>query len=367
MKICYLAHAQSIHTQRWVNFFAERGHEVHLISMEKSCIEGVKFHYIKPIIPYPTLDHFILPIELLRVKRLLKKINPDVLHAHYLTSYGFLGALTGFKPLVVSAWGSDILINPKKSKLKKYIAKCVVRKADLITGDAMCLLFEIIKLGATQEEIKLINHGVDLMKFCPDVKDNKLKERLSIPVDSSVVISGRSLEPDYSVETLIRAAHYILKKQSDTYFIIVGEGWLKKNLQMMAKKLKVLNHLKFIGKVSHEEVPAYLTTSDIYVSTSLSDSVSVMLTEAMACQLPVIVTDLEGNKELIKDGVNGLLVPKRDPRTLAEKIVYLLRNQDVRAKFGVINRKIVNERACYEKEMSKMEKLYEDLVTRYRR
>jgi len=85
----------------------------------------------------------------------------------------------------------------------------------------------------------------------------------------------------------------------------------------------------------------------------------------MACGLPVVVTDLEGNRECVKEGVNGFVFPKRDFKVLAEKIVYLLREKDIRRKFGVVNRSIAEKEADYETEMSKMEKLYKELIEAY--
>lgn len=122
MKICYFADAQSIHTERWVKWFVKRGHEVHLISFKKAKIENVNFHYIGPLksVPYfsilcsPIL--FLLFLKFRTIRKLIKEIDPDIVHGHYLTEHGFLAAASGFKPLVVSAWGSDVLINMKKKQ-----------------------------------------------------------------------------------------------------------------------------------------------------------------------------------------------------------------------------------------------------------
>ena len=104
---------------------------------------------------------------------------------------------------------------------------------------------------------------------------------------------------------------------------------------------------------------------DVYVSTSLSDAgIAASTAEAMACGLPVIVTDVADNKKWIDNGVNGFVVPVKDPKSLAEKIIYLLQNEDIRKKFGKINRKIIEERNNYYKEMEKMEDIYKELVQR---
>jgi len=105
---------------------------------------------------------------------------------------------------------------------------------------------------------------------------------------------------------------------------------------------------------------------DVYVSTSLSDAgIAASTAEAMACRLPVVVTDVADNKKWVDNGVNGFVVPIKDPKSLAEKIIYLLQNENIRKKFGKINRKIIEEKNNYYKEMKKMEDIYKRLTRRH--
>jgi glycosyltransferase involved in cell wall biosynthesis len=370
MKICYLANAQSVHTQKWAKFFADKGHEVHLISFEKAHIENVTVHNLKR--PFALRFGLDLPLKVSHarfIKRLVRRIDPDVLHAHYLSDYGFYGALCGFKPFIVTAWGSDVLFVPsegsRKHFIKRYIAKYVIGKADLVTGDSESVVRALVDLGVAERKVKLIIHGVDFRDFHPVENDEKLKESLRIPRDYRVVISTRNLEPVYDVATLIKAMPYVIDECRNTFFLIVGDGTLRRRLEELAYKLGVTENVRFVGSVSNREMPKFLGVSDIYVSTSLSDTRSVSLLEAMACGLPVVVTDLEGNRECVKEGVNGFVFPKRGFKALAEKIVYLLREKDIRRKFGVVNRSIAEKEADYETEMRKMEKLYKELIEAY--
>ena len=138
MKICYLADAKSIHTQRWVKYFADNGHEVHLISsgaFEGNDLGNVIFHQLKRVNPQKRIVSVPINLffDLIQVRKFLKEICPDILHAHYVADYGIIGALTGFHPFVITAWGSDILIEPNKSKIIKVIVKFTLKQADLIT------------------------------------------------------------------------------------------------------------------------------------------------------------------------------------------------------------------------------------------
>ena len=122
----------------------------------------------------------------------------------------------------------------------------------------------------------------------------------------------------------------------------------------MAKSLGISDSIRFLGWIPHGELPEYLASSDIYVSTSLSDSTSLSLQEAMACELAPVVTDLPANREWVTDGENGFIVPINDIQSLADRIVYLLKNNEARKRFGKAGREVIKQRAEYEREMEKM-------------
>jgi glycosyltransferase involved in cell wall biosynthesis len=222
----------------------------------------------------------------------------------------------------------------------------------------------MIRLGAASEKISLIYFGIDTRKFTPGQKSETLRTKLGIYY-SPVVVSLRNLEPLYDVESLIRSVPLVLKEVPETKFVIAGKGSEEKRLRELAKSLGVSDSVKFVGFIRNDELPQYLRVMDVYVSTSLSDAgISISTAEAMACELPVIVTDVVENRKWVENGVNGFVVPIKDPKSLAEKIIYLLRNEDKRKQFGEINRKIIEYRNNYYKEMGKMEVIYRELSSR---
>jgi glycosyltransferase involved in cell wall biosynthesis len=360
LKICFVANGESVHTRKWVKYFADGGYDVHLVTFDKTEeIKGVKVRKLR------YFSRFAYPLRILNVIKTVNEIDPDIVHAHYISHYGMYGALVGFRPFVVTAWGSDILVDPRRSLIREYFAKYVLTRASLVTVDSQSLIRHVMDFGVCQERIKLICHGVDWKFFGPPVEKTELRDDLDIPVSSHVVISTRSLEPIYDVETLVKAIPIVLRSNADARFIIVGKGSLKNKLEVMVSNLGVSSNVEFVGQVSQTEVSRLLGLSDVYVSTSLSDTTSVSLLEAMACGLPVVVTELEGNIEWIKEGVNGFLFSKSDSKMLADRITYLLSDENIRKRFGAANRKIVLERADYEKEMKKMEDLYNNLIEEY--
>jgi len=369
MKICYVADGISIHTQRWVNHFAKKGHEVHLISYRfPTNYDGfdtrAQIHPLVVLLPraWKVSRYFSGSLWPFQVRTMVNKIKPDILHSHYITTYGYLAAISGFHPFILSAWGSDILIDPKQSRIYRFLTEYALRKADLVTCDGENTKEEMVKSGTNVEKIKLIYHGVDTQKFNPKKREQKLRDDLGLS-NSPTIISVRMLEPLYDVESLVKAMPSIIKQIPETKLIIAAEGEQRDYLENLAGALGISSVVRFVGQIVHDELPKYLASADVYVSTSLSDGgIAVSTLEAMASGLPVVATNCGDIKKWITDGENGFIVPVKAPETIAAKIIYLLETEDTRVKFGRLAREIVENRADYEKEMLKAEKLYQQLI-----
>jgi glycosyltransferase involved in cell wall biosynthesis len=388
MKICYIAPSDSIHTARWVNFFAENGDEVHLIFFEEPIgdfdsriiLHPIRSHYKKSpgdthqsiwkqiirsglnmVLAYtPLIPKLMTSIDFFLVKKEIRSIRPDIVHAHFLTTYGFLGVLSGFHPFCVSVWGSDILIY--SDGIMKYISRSILKKADLITCDGENTRKAILELGIPQNKIRLIFHGIDTKKFSPSMCNRDFLGQLLIK-ENPVVIYTRGFKSMYDPETIIRSIPYVMKEIADVNFIIAGRGPEEQRIRSIAESLGVLPAIKFTGLIPHKQLPMYLASSDVYVSTSLSDGgVAVSTFEAMACGVSPIVTDVGDNNKWIKDGENGIIIPVRSPEILAEKIIYLLKHPEERTRFGINNRSIIVEHQDYHKEMGKVHQLYKSLM-----
>lgn len=370
MRICFVADAADIHTQRWAGYFANKGDDVHVISFDKPSedMENSTLHVLRTVgIKTTILKYTINPLYVLKqLKKLIKEIKPDIIHGHAVRDHTIIAALTGFHPFVVTAWGSDVLIYPKESKVMKYAVPFTLRRADVITCEGKNTKEVMIKMGIKSEKINIIMHGVDIKKFNFSSGYKKLREELKT-FNSPTVISTRRLGRIHDVETFINAIPLVLKKIPDAKFIIAGDGEQKGYLMARSKSLNVFDATRFIGRIPHDELPKYLSSSDVYVSTSLSDEgISISTQEAMVCELAAVITDVADNKRWIKDGENGFIVPAKDSKTLAEKIIYLLENEDIRKRFGKVSRRIIKEKADYYKEMLKMEYIYIKLVKRYK-
>lgn len=364
MKICFVADAASIHTQRWVNYFAERGDEIHLISSRggEGYDNNVRFYPLPGARSSSLSNYLVVLHQLVQARRLVRMIQPDIVHAHYIAINGYLGVGSGFHPLVLTPWGSDILIHPRKNPLWRTFTRYALSKADLITCDADHILEAATRLGACPGKIHLVYFGTDVQRFSPRRRDEELREQLTLG-GSPTVISVRSLDPIYDVESLITAIPLILSEVPATKFLIAGRGSEEARLRNLARLLGVLESVRFVGWIPNGELPRYFAAADVYVSTSLSDAgLSASTAEAMACGLPVVVTDFGDNGKWVQDGVNGFVIPLRNPGFLASKIVCLLRNEDYRRKLGKAGRTVIEERNNYYKEMERMSKIYVELI-----
>ena len=370
MKIAYFADCKSCHTIRWINYFKKRGHDVFAITSELNDEMGIKQYKLVGGIPMPlagkdsAFRYVFSPFTILSVRSILAKEMPDIVHAHYASHYGFIAALTNYHPMILTTWGSDILINPGQFRILRYMVQYALKKADLITCDAKHMIKSLEKFGVIHSKIHLIYFGTDTQKFNPKQRSMGLRARLGA-LDSSIIMSLRNLEPIYDIETFVKSVRIVLKKVPKARFVIVGEGSQGVLLRALAKKLKVSKNVNFVGSIPSEEVAKYVASADIYVSTSLSDAgLAASTAEAMACGVPVIITDFGDNKRWVKNGVNGFLFTSKDIESLAEKIIYLLENKEERTRFGIINQDIIEKRLNHWTEMAKMENLYEVLSKR---
>jgi glycosyltransferase involved in cell wall biosynthesis len=154
----------------------------------------------------------------------------------------------------------------------------------------------------------------------------------------------------------------IINAEPETRILLVGTGPLEDDLKDMVNSLDLNQYVHFTGHIPYDQLVYYLNSAEIYVSTSKSDGSSMSLLEAMACRLPVVVSDVPANCEWVKDGINGYLVPRGKVNPISEKILALLNDRALAEKMGKMNVSIVNERADLEKNYPKFDSLYEQMI-----
>lgn len=363
MQLCFLGNANSPHLVRWAKFFADQSNDVSIISLGRPKVEirGIRVFIINT--PKVFRNHVLTGVTsgILQIKKILKKIQPDILHAHSFGGYGAIASLLEIHPLVISAWGSDVLIYSHEIWIKEYLTRRAIQKADLLHCDGVKTMNAMVEFGATPDKIIKTYFGIDSNNFNPNKRSIIFRKKLGLE-QSVIIISLRSLEPIYNIETLLRAVPLVIKEIPNAKFVIASHGSLREKLETLVRDLGVSYYTIFTGRISDVDFPFYIASSDIYVSTSLSDGGLASSTgEAMACGLPVIVTEDPDNREWIDDGINGYIIPKKSFTELAKRIIILANNKKLREKFGKLNREIIKNRNNYKTEMKKIEMKYKEL------
>lgn len=354
MRICLLADGESIHTVRWCQQFHEFGHEVHLITFKNVKIPNIHVHYIEGVDINVSGGNWKVILKYLKVKQIIKSINPQVLHSFYATSYGLLGALSGFHPYIVTPLGSDVLISAKQSVFYRLILKYVFKSAEIITTMAPHMTESMLLLGAKQERIYNIMFGINTANFN---KNNR-----SISKTDFVICSTRNFEPVYNIPHFLRSIAVIKGKIPHLKVNIIGDGSLKENLIQLTKELQIDDVVRFYGKVPQSEVISILSHSNVFVTVSLSDGNSLSLLEAMACGTYPVATDILANKQWITDHVNGRFVAIDDVNGLAECLVDIYKNYSLIIDKAIQESdKLIAEKGTWQINMAKMNKIYESL------
>lgn len=369
-KVCYVA-PFSIHSFRWIEAFLGRGYDLSLITDGHDWVSKGWVSPALQFVPVYTLPRLIrknLALRFLpnttKMTVILKKINPDFIHLH--VSHKYMPAIVlGSFPYMLSSWGVEVLRLPYSSILDKGLARMVATKARMVTTDAECLKQIWIELGIPGNKIEVIPFGVDTSVFNPNADGHAIREKFEIGKKDTVVISTRPFYNDhYNVECLVRAIPLIVKACDDVKFFFKGTGPLEGFLKKLTKKLGVWEYVRFAGLVPHQELPRFLSAADIYVSTCFIDSTSVSLLEAMACKLAPVVTDIPGNREWIENGSNGFLYPPKNDVELANKIIRLVEDCELRRNFSERCVDIIRRRAMWDDCVSRMQAIYETFMKR---
>jgi glycosyltransferase involved in cell wall biosynthesis len=357
MRICFLADSEAINTRNWVDYFADRlGHDVHVVSVNRSgeLSPAVRLHRVgSGEGTSGTFGKLALLRHAGRVRRIVWAISPDIVVGYRVASYGFLGAVTGFHPLVVAAQGQPIVF-PRRSLPKMVFARTAIRNADLLNSWAPHMTRRLIELGAEPAKILTCPRGIDLELFPAGGE----------AVEGASVISTRTLHRMYHVDVIVRAIALVKNEVPGVSGIVVGDGNAATELEEMASALGIRDSVTFEGRVAYGRLPELLRASAIYASAVPTDGVSASLLEAMATGCFPIVRDNEANRLWVEDGRNGFLVRDGDPRSYADAITRALANRDLRSRAAVENRRIVEERGDLSKNMRTFEAAYEELVER---
>ena len=356
MKICYIS-LKSSHTKKWAEYFAEKCHEVHWIMPEYHDIYNVKVHQVD--LKASKLSPFFKAVM---IRNLVKKIKPDILHAHGVIPFGLYGAISGFNPCIVSALGSDIATFPEKSKIHKFLVKYTLERVDLVHVQDKLSKEKVEKLGIERNRIYTLPWGVDLTKFSPDKKSEKWRKRLQ-KMPGPVIIIVRDVEKRF-VDLLANAIDIVIENISDVNFVIVKSNELK-------NKMGLNKNVQFMDWIPYSEVPSYLANADLFVdpyyperTDEIGHTYGMALLEAMACRVPTLVAE-RPTISMLRDKDEwyfGYTFERDNSDDLAKKVVKLLENREYQEEIKEKNMEIIKYKFDWNINMAEMEKSYKMLA-----
>lgn len=344
MRILMLGDARTAHLARWARHFRTRGDQVLVASAEGGPAD-VRFNLPVrfPAVGYPML----VPV----LNRLISEVRPELVVSHYLPNYGLMTVLSKFRPHVVVGWGSDLLVLPGRGFLQRARLRYVASHAQAFLVDAQMLVEPLVKLGAPVARVYVCPFGVD---------DDVLGLQAPASIRTTIgIFSCRQLEQRYRVDVLL---HALSNLKHPFEVEIANDGSAREELQRLAVALELGPRVRFVGRL---ERPFYLETlrlTNIYVSTSPSDSTSVSLLEAMGAGRACVVPDIPGNREWITDGKNGILYPPLDARALGDCLATLAANPLKLTSLGTRARQTVEERGRWRNTIRRAELLFDELV-----
>lgn len=352
---------------------AKRGHTVHVFTTSadrKDCIEKGKKLIIHR---YSTIAQFFERNLSLNLIFKPLKCNVDIVHVHVGSSplelvAALIYARMKKKPLVATYHG-DVIPSLRGFIYKGsvHVYNAIVRKvlsyANVIISPSKYYIDESFFLKRYSNKIVVIPNGINIEDFDIPYSKEECRKKLGLSSDKNIILFLGVLHPKKGPDVLMKAMSLITSKIPNIELIIAGDGIMKNYLKKLAKELEIDNHVRFEGFVEEDLKPLYYKSADIFVlpSTISTEVFPLTLLEASAAGLPLVVTDLNTLKCIAEEGNNALFTKKRDEKNLAQTVIYLLKNEDIRKRMGRNARKKA-EGYSWEKVAEETEKIYRRLV-----
>lgn len=331
----------SIHVLNYYHLVKDQFDEV-MVVMNEDVFPEIK---LRAVADYTIKNPFKIPANISKLRNIFQSFKPSVIHAHQCNSvswYAIKAAATDRTPVIVTAWGDDILLYPSRSYILKRMVKYNLEHAAWLTSDSQYMADKMQELSKRKLSIDVINFGAG--------------EPFPSSVKEKIIYTNRLHKSLYRNDLIIKA----FKKFSDTHpdwkLVVAGENVETEKLKELANSLNLSEKVQFPGWLNKEANRANYTKAAIYISIPESDATSVSLLEAMAAGCIPVVSDLPANREWISDNVNGIIV--KDLHSDFISAALNLNAQNVRD----INASIINDRASAEAAKQKFAGVYNKFV-----
>lgn len=358
VKILFVGYA-GVHSKKWVDILCRRGHEVVFVFPKARDSDKIDIHKKAKVIEMPFNGKKGYFLNAVFLHKIAIKYKPNVVNVHNASGTGILMRLARLENVLLSVWGSDVYIVPYTNRVCMNIIKKNLLYANAIASTSYCMKEKVKELIGDSRDIIVTPFGIDTNKFDPD----KFARH-----DKDLIVIGniKSLERKYGIDDLIVGIYELQKMLMNVnkelftkiHCDIYGDGSQKKELQLLINKLNLQNTVKLKGYIDNSLVPKVLSEMDIFCVTSISESFGVAAVEAQSMEVPVVATDADGFKEVVDDGVTGIIVKKKNPKSIAEGLMKLVLDKNLRQRMGKNGRKRVREKFDIEVNVLQMENAY---------
>jgi L-malate glycosyltransferase len=380
MRLCYYGDPTSIHTVKWLTYFLRRGDEVHLLGWNQPddpSLAAVRYHHL----PAELRPPFWAPLRSVlwrlglwsvaharQMDRILRQIEPDLFEILMLNAPQIAAALVWRGPLVVTPWGDDLLLFPHRyNRITRYLLRRALRKASLVLCNSGPLERAARDWGARSDRIRRVGVTIDFARFRQELDGAWLRAQLGI-VGHPVLFSPRQFLANYRIEVLIQALPAVLHHFPDAQLLCTGNSSLAPEyvtyLEAELDRLCLRDRVILPGWLARDALPYAFALADVVVSVPVSDSRPASVLEAMACGVPVVASDLESVREIVRHDETGLLVPVDDPQAVAAAVIRILSDQALRERIVSQALEFVRRDGDYDAQMARVAGYYDELLRR---
>ncbi|MFT3892249.1 MAG: glycosyltransferase family 4 protein [Anaerolineales bacterium] len=382
MKIIYFSKSYTPHDYRFLFSLSQTEHEIYFLQLEpakrqtedRSIPENVQqilWEGGKRAFRWRDVPRLVLSL-----RKVIREIKPDIIHAGPIQNCAFLVALSGFRYLLTMSWGYDLVMDADKSAWMRWVTRYTLKRSAFFTSDANVSQDKAIVFGMNPEKTVLFPWGVDIEHFVPK-KDESAALRLSkggnkttasdnrkskiVNPKSVTLFCSRTWEAIYGVDVLAKAFVKVASVDPNVNLILLGGGSMGGHIRQILIRGGVMERVHFGGQVGQRDLPRWYHMADIYISPSHVDGTSVTLLEALASGLPCLVSDIPGNTPWIEEGVNGWTFRDGDVDDLAGKILSAIKERKSFKKIGEAARKTAEEKADWKKNFGKLLEAYQQV------
>ncbi len=361
MKIIYFSFDYGPHDHRFLAALSESKHQVYYVRLQRGPrqtedrpvpenIEQVLWTGGQNIFRWRDLPKYVFGL-----RRIIRRIKPDLIHAGPIQTCAFIAVLTGFRPILTMSWGFDLMKDVERGWWWKQMTYYVLRHTQYFTSDAMVTRDKAVAYGMNPDRTVVFPWGVDLAHFAPHSAPRTSHKGFTL-------FCNRSWEPNYGVDVLARAFARVAAQRPEVSLLLLNGGSQAHIIRQILNSGGVVDRVTFAGQIGHRDLPRYYHMADLYISPSHVDGSSVSLMEALACGLPCLVSDIPANKEWVFENENGWLFPDGNADALAAKILAAIENRKSLVEIGKNARVVAEERADWKKNFNKLLAAYEQTV-----